>query len=142
MPQNCNYLNICIHHNKIRKKKILQNINNYYNNNNPKQDINRLYVSRKEGRRGFANIEDSMEASFQGLKDNIKKSKEKGITVNRNSTNNIMINKETEMEKKQLYGCFKKQIDKISHEKTWTRLRRVNFKRETESLVIAAQKEQ
>ena len=31
----------------------------------PRDDVDRLYVSRKEGRRGLANIEDSVDASIQ-----------------------------------------------------------------------------
>ena len=42
-------------------------------------------------------------------------------------------------EEKQLYGYFKRQISEISHEKTWTWLRKGNLKRETEYLLIAAQ---
>ena len=42
-------------------------------------------------------------------------------------------------EEKQLYGCFKRLINNISHEETWTWLRKGNFKRETESLLMAAQ---
>ena len=43
------------------------------------------------------------------------------------------------MGKKQLYGRFKRLINNISHQKTWTWLRKGNLKRETESLLIAAQ---
>ena len=43
------------------------------------------------------------------------------------------------MGKKQLYGHFIRLINTISHEKTWTWLRIGNLKRETESLLIAAQ---
>ena len=43
------------------------------------------------------------------------------------------------MEEKQLYGHFKRQINKISYEKSWKWLRKGNFKRETESLLTAAQ---
>ena len=42
------------------------------------------------------------------------------------------------MEEKQIKEGFKRLIDNISHEKTWTMLRKWNFKRETESLQIAA----
>ena len=42
-------------------------------------------------------------------------------------------------EEKQLYWNFKLQTSEISHEKTWTWLRKGNLKRETESLLIAAQ---
>ena len=42
-------------------------------------------------------------------------------------------------EGKQLHGRFKQLINNISHQKTWTCLRKANFKREIESLLIAAQ---
>ena len=41
----------------------------------------RLLVSRKEGGRGLASIEDSVDASIRGLKVYIKKSKERRITA-------------------------------------------------------------
>ena len=34
-----------------------------------RDDIDRLYVSRKEGRRGFTNIKDSVDTSIQELED-------------------------------------------------------------------------
>ena len=40
-------------------------------------------------------------------------------------------------EEKQLYGRFKRLINNISHDKTWTWLRKGNLKRETESLLMA-----
>ena len=43
------------------------------------------------------------------------------------------------MEEKQLYGRFKRLINNISHQKTWTWLIKGNLSRETESLQIAAQ---
>ena len=48
-------------------------------------------------------------------------------------------NSKTKMGRKQLHECFKQLIKNIRHERTWTWLRKENFKRETESLVIAAQ---
>ena len=42
-------------------------------------------------------------------------------------------------EEKQLYGHFKRQIEEVAHEKTWTWLRKGNLIRETESLINAAQ---
>ena len=38
-----------------------------------RDDVDRLYVSRKEGRRGLASIEDSVDASIQRLEDYIVK---------------------------------------------------------------------
>ena len=43
------------------------------------------------------------------------------------------------MGKKQFYGRFKRLINTISQEKIWTWLRNGNLKKETESLLIAAQ---
>ena len=43
------------------------------------------------------------------------------------------------MEEKQLHGYFNRQTQEISHQKIWTWLRKGNLKRETESLIIAAQ---
>ena len=42
------------------------------------------------------------------------------------------------MGRKQMYGHFNWQTSEISHEKTWTWLRKGNLKKETESLIIAA----
>ena len=38
----------------------------------PRDDVDRLYVSIKEGRRGFTIIEDSVDTMIQRLEDNIK----------------------------------------------------------------------
>ena len=51
----------------------------------------------------------------------------------------MTITRKQKWEEKQLYGCFKRLINNISHDKTWTWLRKGNLKRETESLLIAAQ---
>ena len=42
----------------------------------PRDDRDRLYVSRKEGGRAIANIEDCAEATIQQLEEYTKKSKE------------------------------------------------------------------
>ena len=54
---------------------------------------------------------------------------------------NRTITKKQKKEEKQLYGYFKQQTSEISYIKTWIRLRRGNIKRETESILIAAQKQ-
>ena len=56
----------------------------------PRDDVDRLYVSRNKGGRGFANIEDCVEASIQRLKDYIGKHKRGLITAIRNGTDNTM----------------------------------------------------
>ena len=110
----------------------------------PRDDVDRLYVSRKEGGRGLASTEDSVDTSIQRLEDYIQKHEGGIITATRNKTENTMNNRMTITRKqkwkgKQLYGRFKRLIHNISHEKTWKWLRKGNFKRETESLLIEAQ---
>ena len=109
-----------------------------------RDDVDRLYVSRKEGGRGLASIEDSVDTSIQRLEDYIQKHEGGLITATRNDTENTMNNRiaitwKQKWEGKQLHGRFKRLINNISHDKTWTWLRKGNFKRETESLLIVAQ---
>ena len=84
-----------------------------------------LHVPRKEGGRGFTNIQDNVNASILRLKDYINKCRRRLVTAIRNNTDNPII-KRTEItrkqkwEVKQLYGHFKRQTYEISHEKTWT----------------------
>ena len=90
----------------------------------PRDDVDRLYVSRKEGGRGLTSIEDSVDASIQRLKDYIEKRGGRLITAIRNNTNNTKtskpeITRKHKWEEKQLYGCFKRLTRDISHEKTW-----------------------
>ena len=61
----------------------------------PRADINRLYVSRKEGRRGLASTEDTVDVSIQRLEDYIQKHDGGLIKAIRNDTNNTMDNRMT-----------------------------------------------
>ena len=108
-----------------------------------RDDVDRLYVSRKGGRR-LASIEDCVDTSIQRLEDYIGKHEGGLITAIKNDTDNTVTNRmtitrKTKLEEEQIYGRFKRLINNISHEKTWTWLRKGNFKRETESLLIAAE---
>ena len=110
----------------------------------PRDDVDRLYVSRKEGGRGLVSIEDSVDVSIQRLEDYIQKHEGGLIIATRNDTDNTMdnrmaITRKQKWEGKQLYGWFKRLINNIPHDKTRTRLRKGNFKRKTESLLIATQ---
>ena len=109
----------------------------------PRDDVDRLNVSRKEGGRGLANTEDSVRASIR-LEDYIEKYERGLITAIINNTDNTIDNRMTitrkqKWDEKQLYGHFKRLINNISHDKTWTWLRKGNLKRERESLLMAAQ---
>ena len=59
----------------------------------PREDVDRLYVSRKEGGRGLASIEDNVDASIQGLEDYIQKHDGGLITAIRNDTDKTMDNR-------------------------------------------------
>ena len=56
----------------------------------PREDVERLYVSRKEGGRRLGSIEDSVDASIQRLKDYIEKHERGLITAIRNDTDNAI----------------------------------------------------
>ena len=110
----------------------------------PRDNVDRLYVPRKEGGRGLASIEDSNDTSIQRLEDYVEKCERWLITAIRNNSDNTIDNRMTKTRKqkwegKQLHGRFKRLIKNILHDKPWTWLRKGNFKRETESLLMAAQ---
>ena len=61
----------------------------------PRNDVDRLYVSKKEGGRGLASIENSVNASIQRFED-YRENHEGGlITDIKNDTDNMVINRMT-----------------------------------------------
>ena len=98
------------------------NNNNYNNSNNNNNNSNN----------NNNNIEDYIEKP-EGLIMAIKNDTDNTVT------NRMTITRKQKQEEKQLYGYFKRLINNISHEKTLMWLRKRNFKRETETLLIAAQ---
>ena len=73
--------------------------------------MDRLYVPRKEGGRGRASIEDSVETSIQRLEDYIEKHERRLIMTIRNNTDNTIDNRMTKTrkqtwERKQLHRRF------------------------------------
>ena len=100
----------------------------------PRDDVERLYVSRKEEGRELVGTEDSVDASIQRLEHYTGKHGGRLITANRNDTDNTIddgttITRKQKWEENQLYGCFKRLINTISHQKTWMWQRKGNFKR-------------
>ena len=65
----------------------------------PRDNVNRLYVSRKEGGRRLAMIENSVDASINRLKDYIEKHGGGLITAIRNDTDNTIENRMTKTRK-------------------------------------------
>ena len=77
----------------------------------PRDDVDRLYVSRKEGGRRLSRIENSVYASIKRLDDYIEKHERELITSTKNDTvntkTNIMtINWKQKLAEKLLYGRF------------------------------------
>ena len=65
----------------------------------PRDNVNRQYVPRKEGERGLASIEDSVDTSIQRLEDYIEKHERGLITATRNNTDNTIDNRITKIRK-------------------------------------------
>ena len=103
----------------------------------PRDDIGRLYVSRKEGVSGLASTEDKrwyINTMTQRL---LKKSKGRLITATRNTTDNIRssrtkITSKQKCEEKTTVWNFKRQASEITDEKTRTWLKKENLKRESD----------
>ena len=90
-----------------------------------RDNVDRLYVPRKEGGSGLASIEDTVDASIHRLEDYIEKHERGLITAIRNNTDNTIDNRMTKTrkqkwEEKQIHRCFKRLINNILHDKTWT----------------------
>ena len=87
----------------------------------PRDNVDRLYVSGKEGGRRLAIIEYIVDTSIQRLEDYTEKRGGKLITATRNNTDNTRTNRTTitrkqKWEEKQLYGHFKRLTSDISNE--------------------------
>ena len=57
----------------------------------PGDDVDRLYVPRKEGGKGLATIEDGVDVWIQRLEDYIEKRRGRLVTATRNNTDNTRI---------------------------------------------------
>ena len=87
----------------------------------PRDAVDRLYVSRRDGGRGVASIEDNVDVPIQRLE--VYKEKRGGrlITHTRNDTNNTRtscttITRKQKWEEKQSYGRFKRLTSEITQE--------------------------
>ena len=87
----------------------------------PRDDVDRLLVSGKEGGRGLASIENNVDVSIRRHEGGL-------ITTIRNDSDNSMDNRMTtriqKWEGKQLYGRFKWLINNISHDTNWIWVRK------------------
>ena len=70
----------------------------------PRDDVDRLYVSRKQGGRGLAIIEDTVDACIQRLEEYIEKHERGLITTIRNYTDNTIDERVTTTRKQKWEG--------------------------------------
>ena len=116
----------------------------------PKSDGNRLYIPRKEGGRGLISIEDCVELAIRGLEVYVHGSEERLIQAARGDkidgleAASVLKRSKKEKrledwEKKVLHGQYLRQTKEVRSDQCWAWLQHGNLKRETESLIVAAQ---
>ena len=115
-----------------------------------KSDVDRLYIPRKEGGRGLISIEDCVELAIRCLEVHVHGSKERLIQAARggkiDGLEAVSVLKRSKKEKrledweeKVLHGQYLRQTEKVRSDQCWAWLQNGYLKRETESLIVAAQ---
>ena len=117
----------------------------------PKSNVDRLYLSRKEGGRGLISIEDTTRTAILGLQKHIQKSEEKLITAARKpediSETPKRFKSRRAKERKQnwtdkaLHGQYLRRTEAVPSKERWAWLSKGGIKRETETLILAAQEQ-
>ena len=120
----------------------------------PKSDVDRLYLPRKEGGRGLISIEDTVAVAVAGLESYVKESTESLLTAARlvdGDLSDVVPPKDVKKQrkskrmekwkKKKLHGQFVRETEDIGGEKRWIWLKDGSIKRETETLILAAQEQ-
>ena len=116
----------------------------------PRDSVARLYVKRNEGGRGLISAEDCITQAHLTLQNYIHSSQEKLITAVRgDKPDDLEIPKNFKTRKKNdnlkqwkdkpLHGQFARQNEDQVNTKTWLWLKKGKLKKETESLITAAQ---
>ena len=120
----------------------------------PKSDVDRLYVKRKEGGRGLISVRQCVREEENSLGSYVANSEEnliRGVltaeTINtRQNITSVEFKKQREKElkekwsEKRMHGQFiRKTTEKIDKEKTWQWLSRADLKVGTETLLCTAQ---
>ena len=70
-----------------------------HNGLHPRSDVERLYILRKDGKRGLTNAEDTVIWVKISLEDHIKKSDERLLCADRGDLENLVIATEKNMKK-------------------------------------------
>ena len=119
----------------------------------PKSNVDRLYLPRKDGGRGLLGVEDTVNIAKVSLKRYVNNSTERLLSSLRIIEDDAFIESEADAKKRKrterkenwkemtLHGQFLRQTDDIGGEDRWLWLKQGNLKRETESLILAAQEQ-
>ena len=118
----------------------------------PKSNVDRLYISRNEGGRGLISVEDTIETSKIGLERHVQESKELLLSAAKRSDmevketvkqykNRRAKERKENWKEKVLHGQFIRQTEEIAGEERWKWLKNSGIKRETETLILAAQEQ-
>ena len=116
----------------------------------PKSDVERLYIPRKEGGRGLISIEDCVELAIRGLEGYDHASEERliqdagGDKIEGLEAASVLKRSKKEKrledwEEKALHGQYLRQTKKVRSDQCWVWLQNDDLKRETESPIVAAQ---
>ena len=116
-------------------------------------DVNRLYIPRKEGGRGLISIEDCVELAIRGSEVYVHGNEERLIQAARGDKMDGLVaasvlkrsKKEKRLEdweEKVVNGQYLRQTKKVKSDQCWAWLQNGDLKRETESLIVAANLEQ
>ena len=102
----------------------------------PKSDVDRLYVPRKERRRGLISIEDCVEERLVQAARGDKIDGLEAVSVLKRSKKEKRLE---DWEEKVLHGQYLRQTKEVTSDQCWAWLQNGDLKRETESLIVAAQ---
>ena len=116
----------------------------------PKSDVDRLYISRKEGGGGLISIEDCVELAIRDLEVHVRGSEERLIQAARGDKidylaaasvlKRSMKEKRLEdWEEKIVHGQYLGETKGVRSDQCWAWLQNGDLKRETEVLIVAAQ---
>ena len=115
-----------------------------------KSDVDILYIPRKEGGRGLISIEDCIELAIRGLEVYVHRSEGRliqaasGDKVDGLEAASVLKRSKKEKrledwEEKGLHGQYLRQTKEVRSDQCWAWLQNGDLKRETESLIVAAQ---
>ena len=116
----------------------------------PRSDVDRIYVRRKEGAEGLISIENCVELAIRGLKVYVHGNEERliltaiGDKVDGLEAASVLKRSKKEKrledwEKNVLHGQYLRQTKEVRSDQCWAWLQNGDLKRETESLIVAAQ---